>query len=178
MAHPTGVQLTSDFNDTGGLTPSRQATEFRGVRNPMANLSGAPPGPKSEAPDPAATGSSAKGAYRAGGPVYDTSTAADRQSPAPVEIRYGATLDALRPGCRDRERRLRCGILYMRDRASAALRVAGWEASLVLAAVESLASVHAFAPMPAAELDELHHGLIRLTSVASALDMRGPRGNI
>ena len=89
--------------------------------------------------------------------------------------RYAPTLDALRPGCGERERRLRCGILYLRDRASAAMRVAGWEASLILQTVESLAGVHAFATMPAAELDELHHGLVRLTSVANALDQRGPR---
>ena len=89
--------------------------------------------------------------------------------------RYAPTLASFRPGCGETERRLRCGILYMRDRAAAALRVAGWEASLILHAVESMATVHAFAPMPAVELEELHHGLVRLTMTASALDQRGPR---
>lgn len=41
-------------------------TETCGVLRQMANLLGAPPGLKSEAPDPAATGSSAKTSFQAG----------------------------------------------------------------------------------------------------------------
>lgn len=93
----------------------------------------------------------------------------------PVVERYGPTIDAMRPCCADQERRYRAGILYLRDRATAGLRVAGWEGSMVLRTIESLASVHAFASMPLAELEELHHGMTRLMSVAMALDMRGPR---
>lgn len=46
---------------------------------------------------------------------------------------------------------------------------------MILRTIESLASVHAVAVMPAAELEELHHGMGRLLGVAMALDMRGPR---
>jgi len=88
---------------------------------------------------------------------------------------YSAALDAMRPGCGDDERRHRCGILYQRDRATAALRVAGWEASLILRSVESLATVHAFASCPLDELEELNCQMVRLMSAAMALDQRGPR---
>ena len=81
----------------------------------------------------------------------------------------------MRPGCVGDDRRRRCGILYMRDRATAALRTAAWEAAAILTHVEALASVYAFASVSAAELEELHHGLIRLMGTAQALDMRGPR---
>lgn len=97
---------------------------------------------------------------------------------APVVVRYGPVLDAMRPGCRGTDQRLRCGILQMRDRATAALRVAGWEAAGVLQHVVALSSVHAFASMPTNELEELHHSMIRLMGAAMALDMRGPRSNI
>lgn len=96
----------------------------------------------------------------------------------PVVERYGPTLDTILPGCGERERRLRCGILYLRDRANAAHRIAGWEATLVLHSIEALASVHAFAGMPPSQLEELHHSMTRLMGVAMALDMRGPRGNV
>ena len=94
---------------------------------------------------------------------------------APVVDRYGPILDVLRPGCGPEERRLRCGILYLRDRATAALRVAGWEARPILAHIEALAAVHGVATMPAEELRELRGQMVRLLSVAMALDMRGPR---
>lgn len=87
---------------------------------------------------------------------------------------YAPTLDALRPGCGEDERRRRCGVLFLRDRAAAAQREATWEAQVVLAAIESIATVHAFGPMAAAELETLHHGLIRLMMVARAFEMRGP----
>ena len=97
---------------------------------------------------------------------------------APVVERYGPVLDALRPCCGEIERRRRCGILYLRDRATAAMRVAGWEAAAILRHIEALACVHAVASMPADQLEELHHSMTRLMSVAMALDMRGPRGNV
>ncbi len=96
----------------------------------------------------------------------------------PVVARYAPTLDALRPGCSGMDQRLRCGILYMRDRATTALQVAGWEAGAILQHVVALATVHAFAPMPANELQELHHSMTRLMGAAQALDMRGPRSEI
>src|SRR3546814_19262090 len=92
-------------------------------------------------------------------------TAPANITPAAVE-RYGPTLDALCPGFDGVQRRQRCGILYLRDRATAGLRVAGWEASMVLRTIESLACVHVFATMPAGELEELHHALVRLLVVA------------
>lgn len=101
-------------------------------------------------------------------------SAPDNLNP-PVVVRYGPTIDALRPCCPPDERRRRAGILYLRDRATAALRVAGWEAAGILAHIEALAAVHALAPMPAEELDTLHRQLVRLMSAAMALDMRGPR---
>ena len=141
----------------------------------MANRSGAPPGLESRTPDPAGTGPGAKDANLAGGQSEYSSGEAPSQSPTPVEQRYGPTLEAMRPGCGAIERRQRCGILYLRDRAAAALRVAGWEASHLLSAIVSLGTVHAFATMPAAELEELHHQLVRVMSAAMALDQRGPR---
>jgi hypothetical protein len=93
----------------------------------------------------------------------------------PVVHRYGAVLDNLRPGVTGEERRRRCGILYLRDRAMAERPAAGWEATAILLHVEALAAVHAFASISAAELEELHHGMLRLMQTAMALDMRGPR---
>ena len=93
----------------------------------------------------------------------------------PVVERYGPTVDAMRPCCGPEEKRRRCGILYLRDRATSGLRVAGWEAAMILRTIESLAGVHALSSMPPDELEELHHGMVRLMRVAMALDMRGPR---
>lgn len=93
----------------------------------------------------------------------------------PVVDMYSATLDALRPCCGEVERRRRCGILYMRDRATAAIPVASFESSMILHTVASIASLHAFATMPPDQLDELHRSLVRLMQVAGALDTRGPR---
>lgn len=95
-----------------------------------------------------------------------------------VVARYSETLEALRPGCNEVERRRRCGILYMRDRATAALRVAGWEAAGILKHVEALGCVHAVATMPPDQLEQLHHSMIRLMRVAMSLDTHGPRGNL
>lgn len=97
-------------------------------------------------------------------------------SMSPTIERYSATLDAFLPGCGGEERRRRCGILYLRDRATAGLQVAGWEAAAILRHIEALACVHGLATMPPAQLEELHHSMTRLMSVAVALDMRGPRG--
>ena len=94
--------------------------------------------------------------------------------PATAVERYGTSLDALRPCCCPDERRLRCGLLYLRDRATAGQRVAGWEAGLVLQVIETLALAHTYATMPIEQLRELHHGMVRLLTVAMALEMRGP----
>src|SRR3546814_17883664 len=102
-------------------------------------------------------------------------TAPANITPAAVE-RYGPTLDALCPGFDGVQRRQRCGILYLRDRATAGLRVAGWEASMVLRTIESLACVHVFATLPAGELEELHHALVSLMVVAMDHDMLRPGG--
>lgn len=96
---------------------------------------------------------------------------------SPMIERYGPVLDTMLPGCRDVERRRRCGILFLRDRATAALRVAGWEAAAILQHIVALASVHGTASMPPSQLEELHHTMIRLMNAAQALDMRGPRGD-
>lgn len=88
--------------------------------------------------------------------------------------KYGVVLDAMRPGCVGVERRLRCGVLYLRDRAAAAGERAGWEAATVLAAINSIATVHAFASMPFDQLDTLHRSLTRMMLSAMALETRGP----
>lgn len=91
---------------------------------------------------------------------------------------YEPTIDILRPHCGDAEKRLRCGILYLRDRANAARRRACWEACVVLHAIESLATVHAFASMAPEELETLNHALTRMMLVAQALEVRGPKGDM
>jgi hypothetical protein len=59
LAHPTGVQQSNKINGKPRLTGTLSLTAFRRDKSLMANLSGAPPGPKKIAPDLAATGSSA-----------------------------------------------------------------------------------------------------------------------
>lgn len=93
----------------------------------------------------------------------------------PVVARYSAVVLALKPGCIDGELRARCGILYLRDRATAAMRIAGWEAANVLQAIVSLATVHGLRPMPESELDALHYSLTRLMATATHLEQHGPR---
>lgn len=59
MVHPTGVQEPNKNNGKPRLTGTLSLTHFRRDKNLMANLSGAPPSRKRNAPDLAATGSSA-----------------------------------------------------------------------------------------------------------------------
>lgn len=92
--------------------------------------------------------------------------------------RYSPTVDAFLPCVGEEERRLRCGVLYCRDKASAALRRARWEPSLVLRAIESMATVNAFAAMPIENLRELRGALVRLMIVAMALETRGPGSSV
>ena len=67
MAHPTGLQLTSNYNEKDGLTPAPPAMQIRRVLVGMANRLNDPPPLKGKAPDQAATGSSAKIPHQAGG---------------------------------------------------------------------------------------------------------------
>lgn len=59
LAHPTGVQESNKNSVKQRLTGTLSLTHFRRDKNLMANLSGAPPSAKRNAPDLAATGSSA-----------------------------------------------------------------------------------------------------------------------
>lgn len=101
-------------------------------------------------------------------------SAPDQITP-PVVARYGEVLDALRPGTAGDERRQRCGILYLRDRATAALRIAGWEAAQVLHVIVQLATVHGLGSMTSTELETLHASITRLFSVATTLEQCGPQ---
>jgi hypothetical protein len=92
-------------------------------------------------------------------------------NPHPPAYRaYGPALDALMPGKVGEERRLRCGLMLMRDRALRARETAGWEADMILAAVWKMASEHALSPMPIEMLRHLHYNLIRLVGTASSLE--------
>jgi hypothetical protein len=97
---------------------------------------------------------------------------------SPTVARYVPVLEALRPGCDDEERRHRCGILYLRDRAAAGRRRASWEADQVLATIESLATVHGFRSMTIGQLDLLRRSLIGLMSIATMLETDGPRAEM
>jgi hypothetical protein len=99
-------------------------------------------------------------------------TAVPNIEPAFV-TRYRPVLDALLPCCPEAEARPRIGMLYLRDRAARVRTRANWEASLSLAAIESIASVLALRSMPAAELAVLHRSLIGLMSIATMLETRG-----
>lgn len=83
---------------------------------------------------------------------------------------YGPALDAMMPGKSGEERRLRCGLMLMRDRARRAREIAGWEADRVLAAVFDIASEHALSPMSVDQLKHLHYNLVRLVASASNLE--------
>lgn len=83
---------------------------------------------------------------------------------------YGPALDRLMP-CKDAdERRLRCGMMLMRDRAMRAREKAGWASDMVLAAVQSIANESALCPMSAEQLKHLHYNLVRLVATASNLE--------
>lgn len=88
--------------------------------------------------------------------------------------RYEATVDALVPGIEVTQRRQRCGILYLRDRASNGLRTASWEAGLALQVIEQIASLHWSRRMLPSELEALHGSLLRIMSAAMALETCGP----
>ena len=88
MAHPTGVQFSSDYKTKDWLTRSCGATENCGARRRLANRSAGLLSLKSKAPDLAATGSSASIADRTGGQgAYST------QAPARIDgtlsLRHG-----------------------------------------------------------------------------------------
>lgn len=94
---------------------------------------------------------------------------------APAYIaRYRPTVAQFLPAIDDESARLRCGILYLRDKASGAERVARWEASTVLAAIASIATQHAFTEMPLEQLETVHASLVRMMMAATALEVRGP----
>lgn len=83
---------------------------------------------------------------------------------------YIAALDRLMPGKGGEELRLRCGMMLMRDRAIRARETAGWEADLILAAVQTIASEHALSTMNIKQLEHLHYNLVRLVATASNLE--------
>lgn len=93
---------------------------------------------------------------------------------APRIAAYGSTVDTFMPQCGPEERRLRCGILYCRDKALASIRHARWEAALVLETVHRIAIANAFTAMPLDQLREVRAALVRLMTVAMAVEARGP----
>lgn len=94
---------------------------------------------------------------------------------APARIaRYEPTVDTFLPLCSDEEKRLRCGVLYIRDKASSSIRYARPEPGMILQTIESIAATNAFAPMPIDHLSELRAGLVRMMMVAMAFEARGP----
>lgn len=90
-------------------------------------------------------------------------------NPPPAWRSYIPSLDALMPGKGDEERRLRCGMMLLRDRAIRARQEAGWEADMVLGAVQNIASENALAPMALEDIRHLHYNLLRLVATASNL---------
>lgn len=96
---------------------------------------------------------------------------AQTSNPHPPAWRsYGPALDRIMPGKQGDERRLRCGMMLMRDRATRAREKAGWEADQILAAVQHIAAEHALSPMTAEQLKHLHYNLVRLVATASNLE--------
>lgn len=96
---------------------------------------------------------------------------AETSNPHPPAWRsYGPALDRIMP-CKDgEERRLRCGMMLMRDRAMKARERAGREADMVLAAVQIIAAESALSTMSAQQLKHLHYNLVRLVATASNLE--------
>ena len=93
---------------------------------------------------------------------------------SPPVARYIPILEGLRPGARGNEQRMRCGILYLRDRAIAGRDKACWEASLILGALESMACVHATRSMALDQLDTVHRSMLGLMNIATMLERHGP----
>ena len=88
---------------------------------------------------------------------------------------YKPALAGLLPGCDGEEARLRCGVLYLRDRAARARPIAATAtAGVLLDAINDIAGHYALAPLPLEELDTLHRALVRVMLSAQALETRGP----
>jgi len=79
-------------------------------------------------------------------------------------------VNALLPTADPKAMELRCSLLLIRDRASAAMRGCCPESHRVLLTVEQLASAYAFQPMPVQALECLRYLLVRLAGAAHGLE--------
>ena len=88
MVAPEGWPQSTLSNDLSWQTGPRSRQIARRGRNRLANLSGAPPADKNEAPDPAATGSSAKNPCQAGGSKLDSTNGGARKPRPVLTVRF------------------------------------------------------------------------------------------
>ena len=95
-------------------------------------------------------------------------------STAPPWQRYIPAVDALVHCANDRERYVRCWIMYSRDRATLARKSATWEAGPILDHIIALAVTHGCASMPIDELEMVHQACCRLMSIAIGLNAHFP----
>lgn len=90
---------------------------------------------------------------------------------APARDRYIPIIRHHLPTCEGRELELRCSILMFRDTSASSMRRCSDEAHGILAEIQRLATLYAYASMPIEELAELRYRLGMLTASASGLEM-------
>jgi hypothetical protein len=90
---------------------------------------------------------------------------------APSRDRYIPIVKHHLPACEGKELELRCSILFLRDKAAAAMRRCSEEAEGVLCEVQRIASTYAYANIPTESLGDVRYQLLRLTMAASGLEM-------
>lgn len=89
----------------------------------------------------------------------------------PTLERYGQTVQTFLPGCVGDELLYRCGLLRQRDHATAILNSVQGETVPILLVVISLATAHAFAPMPIERLKRIRYEGARLISCAGGIEI-------
>lgn len=89
---------------------------------------------------------------------------------AQTRERYVPIVERYCPGCSEEELRLRCSILFIRDKASAALRTCSDDAYGALAEASRLANDYAFRTMSRRSLAAIRLELQMLVRCASGLE--------
>lgn len=83
---------------------------------------------------------------------------------------YLPTVDALKPGLVDDERRQRAGLMLIRDLAARSSGSASWAAQEAYSTIQSVANACAFEAMSINDLDATRRALLRIALAAQALE--------
>lgn len=88
----------------------------------------------------------------------------------PAWERYLTTVECLRPGGSDEEKRHRAGILLLRDIATERMQAASEPAAMVFHVIEQIAARTSFVGLSEEQLDATRMALIRLGTGARELE--------